>query len=313
MPLLLTALLTALLAVVPAPAGAADGNPYAGRTGYLDPGSAIAAAADAATDPARAKALRKVAGQPQFVWVGEWIPTDRVRTRVSLLVADAAARQRLPQLVLYAIPHRDCGAYSAGGLTAAAYPRYVREVAAGLGAGPAAVIVEPDALGLLDCLSPALRTQRLALLRDAVRVLSRTGASVYLDAGNGDWQPAAVMADRLRQAGVGDARGVSLNVAGYGITSLQQAYARKLADRLPGLHALVDTSRNGRGGRRGQWCNVSGQALGVPPQHVSDPVVDALVWVKRPGESDGSCGRREPAAGTMWVAYAVGLAGRAAW
>jgi endoglucanase len=40
--------------------------------------------------------------------------------------------------------------------------------------------------------------------------------------------------------------------------------------------------------------------------------VDGLLWIKAPGESDGSC-NGGPSAGTWWPEYALGLAERAAW
>ncbi len=80
------------------------------------------------------------------------------------------------------------------------------------------------------------------------------------------------------------------------------------------LGMLIDTSRNGWGGpdrptgpsssadpntmvnesridRRihaGNWCNQSGAGLGERPQANPEPGIDAYVWIKPPGESDGS-------------------------
>ena len=54
-----------------------------------------------------------------------------------------------------------------------------------------------------------------------------------------------------------------------------------------------DTSRNGRGGIRhewGAWCNVRGAGLGQRPVATPMPGLDAYVWIKPPGESDGLCG-----------------------
>ncbi|XIE81958.1 glycoside hydrolase family 6 protein [Streptomyces sp. SBR177] len=54
-----------------------------------------------------------------------------------------------------------------------------------------------------------------------------------------------------------------------------------------------------------------GRALGVPPtDRTGDELVDAYLWIKRPGDSDGTC-RGGPAAGTWWPDYALGLARRA--
>lgn len=78
---------------------------------------------------------------------------------------------------------------------------------------------------------------------------------------------------------------------------------------------MIDTSRNGAGPASGRlaWCNPRGRALGVPP--LTDPHdsrVDALLWIKAPGSSDGACRPGEPPAGTFWPDYAVGLATHAA-
>ncbi|MEP6784586.1 MAG: glycoside hydrolase family 6 protein [Sphingomonadales bacterium] len=66
-------------------------------------------------------------------------------------------------------------------------------------------------------------------------------------------------------------------------------------------HAVIDTSRNGRGswhppaGKYSDaevWCNPPGRGLGRPPTLDSgNPYVDAFLWIKIPGESDGACHR----------------------
>lgn len=56
---------------------------------------------------------------------------------------------------------------------------------------------------------------------------------------------------------------------------------------------VVDTGRNGIAGIRsrwGAWCNVKGAGIGAKPQANPSPFVDAFVWVKPPGESDGVSG-----------------------
>ncbi|HEU4327509.1 MAG TPA: glycoside hydrolase family 6 protein, partial [Roseiflexaceae bacterium] len=39
---------------------------------------------------------------------------------------------------------------------------------------------------------------------------------------------------------------------------------------------------------KGNWCNQSGAGIGARPQVAPAPGFDAWVWVKPPGESDGS-------------------------
>lgn len=53
----------------------------------------------------------------------------------------------------------------------------------------------------------------------------------------------------------------------------------------------MDTSRSGVFGLRvswDDWCNVNGAGLGArPTPKTGDERLDAFVWVKHPGESDG--------------------------
>ncbi|MEV0215845.1 glycoside hydrolase family 6 protein [Micromonospora sp. NPDC050695] len=60
----------------------------------------------------------------------------------------------------------------------------------------------------------------------------------------------------------------------------------------PGATTSVDTYVNGgRIDRRihlGNWCNQSGAGIGERPRANPEPGIDAYVWVKPPGESDGS-------------------------
>ncbi|MFI6414444.1 glycoside hydrolase family 6 protein [Streptomyces sp. NPDC050585] len=98
------------------------------------------------------------------------------------------------------------------------------------------------------------------------------------------------------------------------------SYAQAMRNELvrigfdPKLGMLIDTSRNGWGGtarptgpgattsvdtyvdggrydRRihlGNWCNQAGAGLGERPRANPEPGIDAYVWMKPPGESDGS-------------------------
>jgi cellulose 1,4-beta-cellobiosidase len=98
--------------------------------------------------------------------------------------------------------------------------------------------------------------------------------------------------------------------------SFAQAFRRELVSVGfdAGIGMLIDTSRNGWGGpnrptaaststvmdtfvnqsridRRihaGNWCNQAGAGLGERPRANPEPGIDAYVWVKPPGESDGS-------------------------
>ena len=58
------------------------------------------------------------------------------------------------------------------------------------------------------------------------------------------------------------------------------------------IHFIVEQSRSGKEGIReewGAWCNIKGAGLGIrPTTKTNDTLVDAIVWVKPPGESDGT-------------------------
>ena len=296
----------------PAPAAHAA-NPIAGAAFHVDAASAARRQADAwrSHRPADAALMDRIASQPQAVWFGEW--SGDVRQAVGAAVAAAERTGSIPVLVAYNVPQRDCGGLSGGGgATPEAYRRWISEFAAGIGGSRAVVVVEPDALAMLDCLSSADRTTRLELLRHAVAVLARTGAAVYLDAGHARWHPAAEAADRLRRAGVEHAAGFALNVSNFVETGENARYADELSRLLGGKGAVIDTSRNGLGAAPdGEWCNPPGRALGAAPTTATGRAsVHAYLWIKRPGESDGAC-NGGPVAGAWWGEYALGLARRA--
>ena len=295
-----------VLGAVPAGEGA-GGNPLAGDTLYgPNFGAAEAAAQLQGSRPADAALLAQMANVPTATWLGSW-NTD-VTSAVRQRVAEAKASGGVPVLVAYNAPNLDCGGHSAAGgvSSAAAYDVWIRQVAAGIGTDEAVVVLEPDTLALL-CGDGAERTR---MLQAAVSVLEgNPGTHTYLDAGHSNWVGASVMAERLRAAGVADADGFALNVSNYEITANNVAYGSELSALLGGAHFIIDTSRNGNG-PGSDWCNPSGRALGQPTTtQTGHPLVDAFVWIKTPGESDGAC-NGGPAAGQFWTDYALGLAGR---
>jgi len=57
---------------------------------------------------------------------------------------------------------------------------------------------------------------------------------------------------------------------------------------LADLNARIDASRVDRRIHKGNWCNPSGAGLGERPRAAPAAGIDAYVWIKPPGESDGS-------------------------
>lgn len=286
---------------------------------YADPSSDVARAAAAARTQGRtadAALLDKAASGGAARWLGPADGTTAVRT----YAAAATAAGRTPVFVTYAIPHRDCGSYSAGGLTTAdEYRAWVSGVAAGLRGSHAVVVVEPDALLHLDRCGD--RDERLALLRASVDAYVAAGAEVYLDAASSNsfgWSADQLreMALRLRAAGVDRAAGFSVNVSNFQRSANEEAYGTYLSALLGGKAFVVDTSRNGAGPLAGPngtvWCNPEGRALGARPGATGPGPHVANLWIKTVGRSDGTC-NGGPAAGTYWEEYTLGLASRAAW
>ncbi|MFI7070548.1 glycoside hydrolase family 6 protein [Micromonospora sediminicola] len=60
------------------------------------------------------------------------------------------------------------------------------------------------------------------------------------------------------------------------------------AGPLTSVDAYVDGGRVDRRYHTGNWCNQAGAGLGERPKANPEPGIDAYVWVKPPGESDGS-------------------------
>jgi endoglucanase len=297
-----------------------NSNPFMWARVYVDPSSdaAKAAASMRTSAPANAALLDKIATRPQADWFGDWLSPTQIQAAVDKKVTAATNAGRLALLVAYDIPERDCGSYSGGGATSAAnYRAWIDGFAKGIKGRHAVIILEPDALPQLDCLKAADQTLRLSLIKGAVdRFAAEVNASVYLDAGHGAWKPANVMAQRLTAAGIANARGFAINDAAFDPLPNEITYAKALSALTGGKHAVIDTSRNGKGWANvdQRWCNPPGRALGVGPTTVTaDPAVDAYLWLKHPGASDGPCRPGAPIAGTFWVSYALELARNAAY
>ncbi|MDP2316416.1 MAG: glycoside hydrolase family 6 protein [Pseudomonadota bacterium] len=285
-------------------------NPLARSTLYVDPSTNAAEesalwASVGYTEGARL--MDSIASQPSTLWLGDW--TWDVESTVNNLLN--AASGKLVTFVVYNIPHRDCDAWSSGGVAdAAEYAAFVEAIGRGLAGRTALIVLEPDGLAYTDCLSATEQSERFAMMAAAVTTLTANGARVYLDAGDSNWIPATAMASRLASANVAGAAGFALNVAHTEYTSDEIGYANELRAILgTNAHYIIDTSRNGLGPTSdNQWCNPLERALGSNPTvATTDPGLDALLWVKPPGESDGEC-NGGPAAGGWWADYARDLA-----
>ena len=286
---------------------------------YVNRGSSAAKAARdlaALGRPQDAALLRWLAAQPTGIWfTGKSGDPERMQG----VLDTAAAARSVPVVVVYDIPDRDCGGYSANGAVSPdAYQAWVRSLAHSIGRRQIVVIVEPDAIAhaLSGCLTASAAAERFGLLRYAVRTLKQNpNAAVYLDAGNAGWiAPLDKLVGPLRASGSDFADGFALNVSSFYDTASTVGYGTDLSHRLGGAHFVIDTGRNGNGAASTQadgspsWCNPPGRAVGRPPTtSTGHQVVDAYLWIKPPGNSDGPCRAGEPPAGQFWTDYALQL------
>jgi endoglucanase len=303
----------------PAQVTSGASNPLAGEDFWVDPAGPAARQASrwrAQGRGAEAEAISRIATRPTAVWLAD----EGVASRARAATVRAAKAGRTVLLVAYHVPGRDCGSYSAGGAgSPEGYHAWVRDVARGIGSRRATVILEPDAIPqavVESCLSEASKAKRYALLKDAVRTLTaRRNISVYIDAGNpGFVRPVSRLVAPLRASGITAADGFALNVSNFYRTGHVIKYGRALSRRLGGAHFVVDTSRNGNGPSHHddpggpKWCNPPGRALGRSPTTTTGQrKVDAYLWVKQPGTSDGTCRAGAPPAGAWWPEYALAL------
>lgn len=275
---------------------------------WVNPNSSAAAQANAwrTSRPADASAMDKLAAQPTAQWFGNW--NSNISNDVRAVTSAAQSAGATSVLVAYNIPNRDCGGYSGGGSNSGdAYLSWMRSFASGI-TGSATVILEPDALANMTCLSHGEQQARMSLLSSAIDILKGAGAKVYLDAGHPGWVDTETMASRLQQAGLGKADGFALNVSNFIATSDNVTYGTSISQKAGGKHFVIDTSRNGLGPTSDyQWCNPSGRGSGIKPTtSTGNGLVDAYFWIKTPGESDGNC-NGGPNAGVWWGDYALSL------
>ena len=104
--------------------------------------------------------------------------------QVDAFVGAAAAAGKIPILVVYNIPNRDCSGASSGGMpNHAAYRAWVDQVAAGLRGRPAAIVLEPDVLALMtNCLSAAQQAEVYASMAYAGKALKAASALFAMSA-----------------------------------------------------------------------------------------------------------------------------------
>ncbi|KAK2753118.1 1,4-beta-D-glucan cellobiohydrolase cel6c [Onygenales sp. PD_40] len=204
----------------------------------------------------------------------------------------------------------------------------IREIIAANPNTAIALVIEPDSLpnlvtniDLQSCQDSAEGYR--AGVAYALEQLNFPNVAMYIDAGHGGWlgwdenltPGAEELASVFKAAGSpSQVRGIATNVSGWNAFSLtpgefeddpdgqynqcqdEQRFVTLFGAALEtaGMpnQAIVDTGRNAVQGIReewGHWCNVDGAGFGVrPTAETGEALVDAFVWVKPGGESDGT-------------------------
>jgi endoglucanase len=265
-----------------------------------------------------ASLMWRIAREPRFRWFGRWNRPVGKRVREYLRCVAAEQPGAVPLMAVMRHQGKGCGGgYTGGGPAGDARTRnWYRGFAQAVGSARVIIGFEPDSLGTLDCLTPSRRNDRLRTLRYGVDVLSRLpGATIYLEAGASDWEPAARTAKQLRRIGINKVRGFMLNATHHDWTRNNIRHGLAISRRVGGKHFIINTSYNGRGPLhyRNQrrrvinvWCHPPRRGLGIPPTtRTHHPKVDAYMWINRPGYSAGACNGGPLPVGSWWPERAL--------
>jgi endoglucanase len=273
----------------------------------------------------RASLMWRLARQPRFRWFGRFTrPRMRRKVRGFLNRVQCDQPGTIPQMAVLRAVSNKCGPrYLGGGRREDARTReWYRDFASVIGDARVVIGFEVDSLGTIDCLARHRRDDRLQLLRYGVDVLSQLpNATIYLEAGASDWEPAKRTAKKLRIIGIRKVRGFMLNVTHHDWTRANIRYGLDVSRRVGGKPFVVSTAYNGRGPvhyrrwldrSRGKWrrinvwCHPGLRGLGPPPTSATaHPKVDAYLYVNRPGYSAGSCNGGPLPVGKWWPARAL--------
>ena len=232
--------------------------------------------------------IKEITKQPISFWYGVGPKRTIRKTKKSIQRLLKRAHPCLPTLVIYSIPNRDLGHHSKGGADSDdEYLRFIQEFCNAIGDKSPIVIYEPDCIPHMEQMGFIDGLDRMKLIKASVELLSRTNAKVYLDIGHPKWLSVPKAVSYLTMCDVHKVRGFALNTSNYYATSTCYKYGKSISQRLKDKHFIIDTSRNGNGANKDHF-NPYGRAIGqTPTTDTCDEIVDAYLWVKVPGESDG--------------------------
>ena len=290
----------------------ASPNPLAGLSLYVDHDSPAWAAWETYTrrgQTSKADLVWKIAREPRSLWFGPFTRPNfhfKVRRRIDAARAVGAVPVFV---VLRAQANRCSPTYQGGGPREDRATRnWYDALARAIGNDRVVLGFEPDSLGTIQCLARSRRDDRYRLLRYGVDVLSALpNLTIYLEAGASDWESARRTAKQLRMIGIAKVRGFMLNATHYDWTAANIRHGLEISRLTGGKHFIINTAENGRGPvhyRRwidrsrhrwrtiNVWCSPGLRGLGTPPTtETSNPMVDAYLWINRPGFAQSCAGR----------------------
>ncbi|OQR99586.1 glycoside hydrolase [Achlya hypogyna] len=209
--------------------------------------------------------------------------------------------QTLPVIVVYGLPHKDCkagesnmGSNKDGDM----YAAWIQQLSDLVANRPVIYIMEPDAVGLALAEDCAKKNGYLDNMAKAIPVLSENNNSLlYVDVGYWMMETAynqTLVKETLKQfSSTGRVNGIALDTSNYRLTSEMETLCEDFGAITNNEYkCVIDTSRNYRGPKAGtgEWCNSRYAALGVPStNNTANDAIDYFLWLKTPGESDGTC------------------------
>jgi len=114
---------------------------------------------------------------------------------------------------------------------------------------------------------------------------TRTSSWIDFDRYNDELTFAQAFRTRLVSAGFPSNIGMLIDTSRNGWGGAARPTAASTASD---LNTRINASRIDRRIHKGNWCNQSGAGLGERPRSAPATGIDAYVWIKPPGESDGS-------------------------
>src|SRR5215211_6089393 len=245
----------------------------------------------------------RLAREPRFRWFGRFTrPHMQKKVRGFLDRVQCDQPGAVPLMVVMRHQGKACsGGYLAGGVAEDRRTmKWYDDFAEAIGDDRVVIAFEPDSLGTIDCLAKSRRDDRLRMLRHGVEVFSRLpNATVYLEAGASDWEPASRTAKQLRAIGINLVRGFMLNVTHHDWTRNNIRHGLQISRLVGGKHFIISTSFNGRGPvhvkkwisrkkhlwrRLNVWCHPLNRGLGpAPSTATASGKVDAYMYIGRPG------------------------------